>query len=61
MKELRLTVLDEISRTHVNLPYAAIVTTPTTGPIDGAEASVPAMPAPPPESASRADFLVATG
>lgn len=59
MKDRRVTVLDEASRTHFTLPYAAIVTTPSSGPDnDGANASVPAKPTPPPEIASRADFRV---
>ena len=57
MKDRRVTVLDETSRSHFTLPYAAIVTTPSSGP-DGAEASVPTKPTPPPEIASRADFRV---
>ena len=58
MKDRRVTVLDEASRTQFTLPYAAIVTTPSTGPDSGAEASVSAKPTPPPEIASRADFRV---
>lgn len=59
MKDRRVTVLDEASRTHFTLPYAAIVTTPSSGsPNNGDEASVPAKPTPPPEIASRADFRV---
>jgi hypothetical protein len=58
MKDRRVTVLDEASRTHFTLPYAAIVTTPSNGAGNGAEASVAAKPTPPPEIASRADFRV---
>ena len=58
MKDRRVTVFDEASRSHFTLPYAAIVTTPSTGPDSGAEASAPAKPTPPPEIASRADFRV---
>ena len=62
MKDRRVTLLDEASRSHFTLPYAAIQTTPpsgtepdTTGP---AAAPSPARPTPPPEIASRADFRV---
>ena len=59
MKDRRVTVLDEASRTHFTLPYAAIVTTPSSAsPNNGDETSVPAKPTPPPEIASRADFRV---
>ena len=58
MKDRRVTVLDEASRTHFTLPYAAIMTTPSNGPDSGAEASVPAKPTLPPEIASQADFRV---
>ena len=58
MKDRRVTVLDEASRTHFTLPYAAIVTTPASGSDHGADASVQAKPTPPPEIASRADFRV---
>ena len=59
MKDRRVTVFDEASRSHFTLPYAAIVATPSGGPDnDGADASVPAKPTPPPEIASRADFRV---
>lgn len=58
MKNRRVTVLDEASRTHFTLPYAAIVATPSSGPDNGADAPVPAKPTPPPEIASRADFRV---
>ncbi|MBC7939893.1 MAG: hypothetical protein H7Z19_09050 [Chitinophagaceae bacterium] len=59
MKDRRVTVLDEASRTHFTVPYAAIVTTPSSEPDnDGADASVTVKPTPPPEIASRADFRV---
>lgn len=59
MKDRRVTVFDEASRTHFTLPYAAIVTTPPSEPDnDGANAAVHAKPTPPPEIASRADFRV---
>ena len=58
MKDRRVTLLDEASRTHFTLPYAAIVATPSSGPDNGAEASNPAKFTPPPEIASRADFRV---
>ncbi len=59
MKDRRVTVFDEASRSHFTLPYAAIVTAPSTGPgNDDANASVQAKPTPPPEIASRADFRV---
>ncbi|MBC7704366.1 MAG: hypothetical protein H7274_10555 [Rhodoferax sp.] len=59
MKDRRVTVFDEASRSHFTLPYAAIVTTPASGPdTDDTNASVPAKPTPPPEIASRADFRV---
>ena len=58
MKDRRVTVLDEASRTHNTMPYAAIVTAPSGGADNGADASVPVKPTPPPEIASRADFRV---
>jgi hypothetical protein len=58
MKERRVTVLDEASRSHFTLPYAAIVTTRSGATDTGADTSVPAKPTPPPEIASRADFRV---
>jgi hypothetical protein len=62
MKERRVTVFDEASRSHIALPYAAIVPAPPSdvdiGAQSGADASVPAKPSPPPEIASRADFRV---
>ncbi len=38
MKERRVTVLDEASRSHFTLPYAAIDTTPSSGTATGADA-----------------------
>ena len=58
MKDRRVTVFDEASRSHFNLPYAAIVTTKPSSTETGAEASVPARPAPPAEIARRDDFRV---
>ena len=62
MKDRRVTLHDEASRSHFTLPYAAIVTTPSSGTeVDtgtAADASIPARPTPPPEIASRADFRV---
>ena len=59
MKDRRVTVLDEASRIHFTLPYAAIVTTPPSGSDnDRADAPVPVKPKPPPEIACRADFRV---
>lgn len=58
MKDRRVTVFDEASRSHFTLPYAAIVTTPSGGTDTDAVASAPAKPTPPPEIASRADFRV---
>lgn len=58
MKDRRVTVFDEASRTHFTLPYAAIVTTPPSGTDTDAVAATPAKPTPPPEIASRADFRV---
>lgn len=58
MKDRRVTGIDEVSRTHFTLPYAAIVATPSSRPDNGADAPVPDKPTPPPELASRADFRV---
>ena len=58
MKDRRVTVFDEASRSHFTFPYAAIVTTPPSNTETGADASVPAKPTPPPEIARRADFRV---
>jgi len=58
MKDRRVTLLGETSRTHFTLPYGAIQTTPSSGPENGSAAPVPARPTPPPDIASRADFRV---
>lgn len=58
MKDRRVTVFDEASRSHFTIPYAAIVTTQPGGTEADAVASAPAKPTPPPEIASRADFRV---
>ena len=58
MKDRRVTLLDEASRSHFTLPYAAIVPVQSSGTDTGANASIPAKPTPPPEIASRADFRV---
>jgi hypothetical protein len=62
MKDRRVTVFDEASRSHFALPYAAIVPAQSSdvdiGAQSGADASVPAKPSPPPEIASRTDFRV---
>lgn len=58
MKDRRVTVLDEASRSHFTLPYAAIVTTPSSGSEKDDKALAPAKPTPPPKIASRADFRV---
>ena len=58
MKDRRVTVLDEASRSHFTLPYAAIVTTPSSGHNNSADQAVATKPTPPPEIASRADFRV---
>ena len=58
MKDRRVTVLDEVTRTHFTLPYAAITTTLANGASVSADAPGPAKPTPPPEIASRADFRV---
>jgi hypothetical protein len=57
MKDRRVTVLDEATRTHFTLPYAAIVLTePSVAQAAGAPEQNP--PRPPPEIAGRADFRV---
>lgn len=58
MKDRRVTVFDEASRSHFTIPYAAIVTMPPGGTDTDAVAPAPAKPKPPPEIASRADFRV---
>jgi len=57
MKDRRVTVLDEASRSHFTLPYAAIVTAPSSSGTD-TDAATTAKSTPPPEIASRADFRV---
>ena len=42
MKARRVTVFDKASRSHFTLPYAAMLTTQSGGPDNGADASVPA-------------------
>lgn len=58
MKDRRVTVLDEATRTHFTLPYGAIVLTEPS--VDQAAGAVPEQspPRPPPEIAGRADFRV---
>jgi hypothetical protein len=58
MKDRRVTVFDEASRSHFTLPYAAIVTAPSGGTDAGTDAAATAKLTPPPEIASRADFRV---
>ena len=58
MKDRRVTVLDEASRSHVTLPYAAIVTTPPSTHETDASAAGPTKLTPPPEVAGRTDFRV---
>ncbi len=58
MKDRRVTVFDEASRSHFTLPYAAIVTRPPSGSDTDAVATASAKPTPPPEIASRAHFRV---
>jgi hypothetical protein len=58
MKDRRVTVLDEATRTHFTLPYAAIVVTePSVAQAAGAPPEQ-SPPRPPPEIAGRADFRV---
>jgi hypothetical protein len=58
MKDRRVTVFDEARRSHFTLPYAAIVTAPSSGTGTDTDAAATAKPTPPPEIASRADFRV---
>ena len=58
MKNDRVTVLEEASRTRLNLSYAAIMTTQLDAGEDGAQASEAGKPAPPPEVARRENFRV---
>ncbi len=58
MKDRRVTVLDEATRTHFTLPYAAIVLTDHSVAQDTAAVPEQSPPRPPPEIAGRADFRV---
>ena len=58
MKDRRVTVLDEASRSHFTVPYAAIVPAQSSVAQPGERASTQSPPTPPPEIASRADFRV---
>lgn len=65
MKDRRVTLLDEASRSHFTVPYAAIVAATAASPASasaatetGANVSAHNKPTPPPEIASRNDFRV---
>jgi hypothetical protein len=58
MKDRRVTVLDEASRSHLTVPYAAIVPSEPSGALPAGEETDPGPSRPPPEIASRADFRV---
>lgn len=64
MKDRRVTVLDEAGRSHLTVPYAAIVASAsasassTTSTDPDAGASAHSRPTPPPEIAGRGDFRV---
>ena len=58
MKDRRVTVLDEASRTPLAVPYAAIVPSASGVTEPAAGASAQSKPTPPPEIARRADFRV---
>lgn len=58
MKDRRVTVLDEASRTHFSLPYGAIVPMESGATAAGATAPVHSEPSPPPEIGRREDFRV---
>jgi len=59
MKDRRVTVLDEATRAHFTLPYAAIVLTePSGAQAVGADIPEKSPPRPPPEIAGRADFRI---
>ena len=59
MKDRRVTVLDEASRSHFTVPYAAIVSAASSGAEAGAATpSAQSKPTPPPEIAGRNDFHV---
>ena len=58
MKDRRVTVLDEASRSHLTVPYAAIVPSEPSSAQAASEVTDPSPRRPPPEIASRADFRV---
>ena len=58
MKDHRVTVLDEASRSHFTVPYAAIVASASGVPEPGAGSAAQSRPTPPPEIARRGDFRV---
>lgn len=59
MKDRRVTVLDEASRSHFTVPYAAIVSAASSSAEAGAATpSAQSKPTPPPEIAGRNDFRV---
>lgn len=58
MKDRRVTVLDEATRTHFTLPYAAIVLGEPSVAQDAGAPPEQSPPRPPPEIAGRADFRV---
>jgi hypothetical protein len=58
MKDRRVTLLDEASRAHFTVPYAAIMPAPPSDAEVGGATSLPAKPTPPPEIAGRGDFRV---
>lgn len=57
MKDRRVTVLDEASRSHFTVPYAAIVPSVSCSAQEAA-AAAQSQPTPPPEIAGRNDFRV---
>ena len=58
MKDRRVTILDEASRAHFTVPYAAIVPSESSVVEVGKQASDQRPPRPPPEIAGRDDFRV---
>jgi hypothetical protein len=58
MKDRRVTVLDEASRSHFSLPYGAIMPMESGATDAGAHAPNPSRPSPPPEIASKEDFRI---
>ena len=58
MKDRRITVLDETSRSHFAVPYAAIVPSVYEGAEADTAATPQSKPTPPPEIADRNDFRV---